>query len=105
MHIKRTHSWEIPEHLATPEGIFLDRRRLLGGAAGLAAASLIGTESARAASDPTGDLYPAKRNEAYTLDRPLTPERAAPTRTSRRTPRGKPSETLSGGPLPAWRRR
>ena len=61
MHIKRTHSWEIPEHLATPEGIFLDRRRLLGGAAGLAAASLIGTlegsglmaeMTARLASDP-----------------------------------------------------
>ncbi|KQT84926.1 oxidoreductase [Methylobacterium sp. Leaf465] len=75
MNIRRTHAWEMPEHLATPESIFLDRRRLLGGAAGLAAASLIGTESARAASDPTADLYPAKRNEAYTLDRPLTPEK------------------------------
>ena len=64
MHIRRTHAWEIPEHLATPESVFLDRRSLLGGAAGLAAASLIGAQSARAASDPTADLYPAKRNEA-----------------------------------------
>ncbi|MCJ2047803.1 protein-methionine-sulfoxide reductase catalytic subunit MsrP [Methylobacterium sp. J-078] len=75
MHIRRTRAWEMPEHLATPENVFLDRRRLLGGAAGLAAASFIGIEGAQAASDPTADLYPAKRNEAYTLDRPLTPEK------------------------------
>ena len=31
---------------------------------------------ARAAdeADPSAGLYPAKRNETYTLDRPLTPE-------------------------------
>jgi sulfoxide reductase catalytic subunit YedY len=65
MHIRRNRAWEMPEHLATPESVFLD----------LAAASLVGTERALAASDPTADLYPAKRNEAYTLDRPLTPEK------------------------------
>lgn len=75
MHIIRRHGWEIPEHRATPESVFLDRRALLGGAAGLAAASLLAPRGALAASDPTGDLYPAKRNGAYTLDRALTPEK------------------------------
>ena len=75
MQIGRKRAWEMPEHLATPESVFLDRRSLLGGAAGLAAASLTGTDAALAAADPTADLYPAKRNEAYTLDRALTPEK------------------------------
>src|SRR4051794_37149720 len=39
MHIKRQRGWEIPEHLATSEAMFLSRRSLLGGAAGLAAAT------------------------------------------------------------------
>jgi sulfoxide reductase catalytic subunit YedY len=74
MLIKRKRGWEIPEHLATPEAIFLNRRALIGGAAGLAAGSLLGGRAVRAAA---GDqpLYPAQQNPAYTLDRPLTPER------------------------------
>ncbi|MGU3537140.1 protein-methionine-sulfoxide reductase catalytic subunit MsrP [Methylobacterium sp. A54F] len=72
MFIKRRPSWAIPEHLATPEAVFLDRRALLGGAAGLAAGSLLGGHPAFAAGT---DGYPAARNEAYTLDRPVTPER------------------------------
>ncbi|GJD94238.1 protein-methionine-sulfoxide reductase catalytic subunit MsrP [Methylobacterium iners] len=75
MHIRRKRGWEIPEHLATPEAVFLDRRALLGGAAGLAAVSLLDGRAAHAAADPTTDLYPAKRNEAFVLDREVTPER------------------------------
>ncbi|WP_018044858.1 protein-methionine-sulfoxide reductase catalytic subunit MsrP [Methylobacterium sp. 88A] len=75
MHIKRHSGWEMPERLATPESVFLNRRALLGGAAGLAATSLVGVEGAFAAADPTSGLYPAARNEAYTLDRPLTAEK------------------------------
>ncbi|CAA2103262.1 Protein-methionine-sulfoxide reductase catalytic subunit MsrP [Methylobacterium bullatum] len=75
MYIKRTRGWEMPERLATPESVFLNRRALLGGAAGLAATSLVGVEGAFAAADPTSGLYPAPRNEAYTLDRPLTAEK------------------------------
>ncbi|ACL60657.1 protein-methionine-sulfoxide reductase catalytic subunit MsrP [Methylobacterium nodulans] len=81
MHIRSRRSWEIPESAATPESAFFDRRTLLGGALGLAATTLAGA-SARAAlpgegtgATRTADLYPAKRNGAYTLDRPVTEER------------------------------
>ncbi|RZK88540.1 MAG: protein-methionine-sulfoxide reductase catalytic subunit MsrP, partial [Methylobacterium sp.] len=70
MLIKRLRGWEIPEHLVTPESVFLDRRALLGGSAGLAAAAMLG---GRALAE-TG-AYPARRNDAYALDRPLTPEK------------------------------
>ena len=82
MNVIRRRGWEIPERYATPEHLFLDRRALLGGAASAAA---IGLTSAPALAqrvsdlanlpDPTADLYPAKRNEKYTLDRPLTDEK------------------------------
>ncbi|MDR7037859.1 MULTISPECIES: protein-methionine-sulfoxide reductase catalytic subunit MsrP [Methylobacterium] len=71
MHIMRRRGWEIPEHRATPEAVFLNRRALLGGAAGLVAASSLGRNPALAAEA----LYPARRNEGYTLDRAVTPER------------------------------
>ncbi|KQP04041.1 protein-methionine-sulfoxide reductase catalytic subunit MsrP [Methylobacterium sp. Leaf93] len=75
MYIKRRSGWEMPERLATPESVFLNRRALLGGAAGLAATSLVGVEGAFASADPTSGLYPAARNEAFALDRPLTAEK------------------------------
>ena len=59
--------------------MFLDRRAFLGGAAGAAALAL--SPSAASAQrvgdipDPTKDLYPAKRDEKYVLDRPLTDEK------------------------------
>lgn len=74
--IHRRPSWAIPEALATPEAVFLDRRRILKGF-GLGVAGLSGLlpSLARAQdADPTADLYPAKKNETYTIDRPLTPE-------------------------------
>ncbi|MBE7201856.1 MAG: protein-methionine-sulfoxide reductase catalytic subunit MsrP [Parafilimonas terrae] len=73
MLIKRKRGWEMPEHLATPEALFLNRRALIGGAAGLAAGSLLGGRGALAAGEAA--LYPAPQNPAYTLDRPVTPER------------------------------
>ncbi len=72
MLIKQSRSWEIPESSATPESVFLNRRALLGGAAGLAAGAVLGPRGSRAAE---GGVYPAPRNEAYTLDRGVTPER------------------------------
>ncbi len=76
--IHRRPSWAIAESLATPEAAYLNRRSLLQamGIGALSAAGLAGAaRSARAEdADPTADLYPAKKNDAYTLDRPLTPE-------------------------------
>ena len=84
MLIRRRRSWELPESAATPESIYLSRRHLLGAGVGLLAAASAGAMSditpAEAAppgdpaSDPTNDLYPAKRNPAFTLDHPVTPE-------------------------------
>jgi methionine sulfoxide reductase catalytic subunit len=76
MHILHRRGWEIPESQATPESIYLSRRALLGGA-GLLAASAMLPSSARADADPTADLYPAKRNDKFALDRALTPESKA----------------------------
>jgi len=68
MLIKRKRGWEIPEHLATPEHVFLNRRAILAGMAAAGATALSGGPALAAP-------YPAKRNETYTLDRPLTPEK------------------------------
>jgi sulfoxide reductase catalytic subunit YedY len=76
MLITTKRGWEIPESEATPESVFLNRRSLMAGGAGLIGASLIGGAEA-ATGDPTADLYPAKRNETYKLDRPVTEERFA----------------------------
>lgn len=80
MLIKRNPGWRIPESRATPESVYLDRRRLLqamGLGAGLLATAgvAVSLRPARAADpDPTAGLYPARRNDRYALDRPLTPE-------------------------------
>ena len=79
MHVIRRRGWEIPERLATPEHLFLDRRAFLAATGGAAALSLAPelalAERVADLPDPTKDLYPVKRNEKYALDRPLTEER------------------------------
>jgi sulfoxide reductase catalytic subunit YedY len=77
MHVIRRRGWEMPERLATPEALFLDRRSFLAGAG--AAAMALAPELALAQRiadlpDPSRDLYPAKRNETFLLDRPVTDE-------------------------------
>jgi len=72
-------SWHLPEHRATPEDIYLSRRSVLRAAAatGLAAALPAVAKPALAQDgeiDPSASLYPVARNEAYQLDRELTPE-------------------------------
>jgi len=74
--------WEIPECRVTPEHIALDRRRFLFGAGAFTAANVLGgsalSEDQQAGSgkkqevDPTAGLYPAKRNNLYNVDRPIT---------------------------------
>jgi methionine sulfoxide reductase catalytic subunit len=80
MLIKKKRGWEMPESAATPEHFFHNRRTLLKAAAAggilVAAAPLLGgTSLAAGDADPTADLYPAKRNERYVLDRAITPEK------------------------------
>ena len=75
--IHRRPSWAIDESQATPEHIFLNRRAILQGLGlGLASAGLAGSaRSARAQeADPTADLYPATPNDAYKIERPVTPQ-------------------------------
>ncbi|MEA2938783.1 MAG: methionine sulfoxide reductase catalytic subunit [Alphaproteobacteria bacterium] len=78
MHVIRRRGWEIPERLATPEHLFMNRRAFLAatGATALALSPQI-ARAQRAADvpDPTADLYPAKRNDRYVLDRPVTEEK------------------------------
>ncbi len=78
MHYFRRKGWEIPASSATPEALFVDRRAVLAGlGASGALAGLAGRARAEDA-DPSASLYPAKRNEAFTLDREMTPEKIQP---------------------------
>jgi methionine sulfoxide reductase catalytic subunit len=77
MLIKRRKGWEIPESQATPEAVFLNRRKLL---AGIGAAGIAGALPWRTAHAHTApELYPAKRNPAFTLGRDMTDEKTATT--------------------------
>lgn len=90
IHIPRP--WEIPERLATPESIYVNRRRFIQ-TLGLASGALLAGGCASAQETPNKasgpftldefpnapgvDLYPASRNAAYAVERPLTDERTA----------------------------
>src|SRR4029078_2808391 len=79
MNVIRRRGWEMPESRATPEHLFFNRRTFMGAAAGAAAAGLapgiaVGPRVTDP-HDPTIDLYPGKRNEAFKLDRPITDEK------------------------------
>jgi sulfoxide reductase catalytic subunit YedY len=80
MNIIRRRGWEIPESSVTPEHLAFNRRALLiGGAStlaltpGLAAAQRISDVSKL--PDPSAGFYPARRNEKYKLDSPITDEK------------------------------
>jgi sulfoxide reductase catalytic subunit YedY len=81
MHVIRRRGWEIPEHLATPEHLFFDRRAFLTAAGAAAAAALVPSlaQAQRIADlpDPSKGLYPVKRNDKYVLgaEHPITEER------------------------------
>jgi methionine sulfoxide reductase catalytic subunit len=80
MHIIHRRGWEMPERLATPEHLVFNRRSFIaGGATALALAPHTAlaqrVEDLAKLPDPTADLYPAKRNERYKLDRPITAEK------------------------------
>ena len=91
MFIKVKRGWEIPEHLATPEHVFFNRRKFLVTGAAIGAMTALSAcdekqeaqaETANAAPavpDPSAALYPFKRNETYKLDRDVTDEQWATT--------------------------
>jgi methionine sulfoxide reductase catalytic subunit len=74
MHVIRRRGWELAEHAATPERLAFDRRSLLGAGAALAASAVLPApvRAEQEPADPSEDLYPMRRNEKYTLDRPIT---------------------------------
>ena len=77
-HIIKRKDWAVGQSLATPEDVFLNRRQIVKGLGmaglGLATAAALRPGRGFAAEDPTADLYPAERNEAYMIDREITPE-------------------------------
>jgi methionine sulfoxide reductase catalytic subunit len=76
MLITRRKGWELAASQETPESVFLARRSLMAGAAAAAAGSLLPQRRALAqGADPTLDLYPARRNPTFTLDRAVTDEK------------------------------
>jgi sulfoxide reductase catalytic subunit YedY len=80
MNAIRRRGWEIPDRLATPEHLYFNRRALLVGGASAAVLAPYAALAQRASDaanlpDPSAGLYPAKRNEKYTLDRPITDEK------------------------------
>ncbi len=83
MFIRHKKGWEIPEREATPESLFFNRRALVKSAVATGAllaggrfaeAGFFSSNEVPAAPDPSLGLYPAKRNEIFTLDRDITPE-------------------------------
>lgn len=86
-HIRISKSWEISGNLATPESVFMNRRKFLQGTAltTLATTALLtgctsgslepNTEIALSAAEKK--VYPARRNEIFQLDRKLTAENIA----------------------------
>lgn len=70
-YIKIPKAWEVPEALAAPEEIYVNRRKFLA-SLGMTAVGVAGISSKRVWA--TGNLYPAKRNPAYQLDRAITEE-------------------------------
>jgi sulfoxide reductase catalytic subunit YedY len=81
MLIRKKRGWEMPESAATDEAVFRDRRRLIQGiAAGpILAAGLRPLAAFAADADPSAGLYPARRNDRYALDRPITDEKYSTT--------------------------
>ncbi|MFQ5665068.1 MAG: protein-methionine-sulfoxide reductase catalytic subunit MsrP [Candidatus Binatia bacterium] len=91
--IRLRRGWELAERLATPESVFLSRRRFLQTAAlgtiawatgcrdraepGASRAARADAEATALSAPAFTGAYPAKRNAAFRLDRPLTEEAVA----------------------------
>jgi len=85
MPVQMRKSWQLPERELTPEKFFHQRRQLiksaglfgLGLASGILPACGPAEDAVRIGGQekpPAFDLYPARRNSQFTLDRPVTSE-------------------------------
>ena len=83
MLIQKKPSWFIPEHKATPESVYVNRRQILA-AMGFGLAGGLGILPSMAPSTAAATIsgFPAQRNPAYTLDRDISPEEEATTYTN-----------------------
>ena len=80
MNVIHRRGWELPERLATPEHLVFNRRGVLAGGLSMLALAPHAASAQRVSDvaklpDPTAELYPAKRNDKYVLDRPITDEK------------------------------
>ena len=80
MNIIHRRGWEIPERLATPEQFVFSRRNFVAAGVSALTVSPLAATAQRLSDvanlpDPSADLYPAKRNEKYVLDRAITDEK------------------------------
>ena len=79
MLVRRRRGWEIPEREATPESVFMDRRRFLASAAAASGLVLAGCERGLGAEGPTGPLpppLPATPSAKWVIDGKTTDPRA-----------------------------
>jgi sulfoxide reductase catalytic subunit YedY len=80
MNVIRRRGWEIPEREVTPDHLFFNRRSFLAGSVSALALAPTVASAQRVTDlanlpDPSADLYPARRNETFVLDRPITDEK------------------------------
>ncbi len=85
--IKIPNDWEVSENETTPESVFMDRRKFLKGTGTIALFSAIswaGCAPSANSGEPATPvpvsesekaIYPAKLDDSYTVDGPITPEK------------------------------
>ena len=78
-HIRIPPPWRLPDSAATPEHVYVDRRRFIAAAAGTLLLPSLGCAEERPGPLDGAPKYPTAvpRNEAYKLDRPLTKDTIA----------------------------
>jgi len=85
MLIRSRPSWFLPESAATPEAAFFNRRHLIKGAGAIAASVALAACNSKPAkankpeADPSAKFYPARRNDAFKLDRAISKENVVET--------------------------
>jgi sulfoxide reductase catalytic subunit YedY len=89
MLIRKSKRWELSEGAVTPEEVFFNRRQLVTGASALALSlplaacgskkAVASKQASKSGPNPTLKLYPAKRDTAFKVNRPITNAQIAET--------------------------